>query len=58
MTSQEPQGEAVDVEHILDYYQKELTEKTRALAVASAQIKSRDVEIARLRKLLDEKSGT
>lgn len=49
--------EPVEFEHVLEFYQAELTDKIQKLAIAHGQIKSRDVEIERLREALRKAEG-
>lgn len=57
MSAPEEQGEQIDFQHLLEYYQAELADKTQKLAIASGQIKNRDAEIERLREELQKAAG-
>jgi hypothetical protein len=46
--------EPIDFEHVLEFYQAELTDKTQKLALAHGQIKNRDNEIERLKRRVAE----
>lgn len=49
--------EAIDFQHVLEFYQAELSDKTQKLALAHGQIKNRDAVIERLREELREAAG-